>query len=139
METGIIGSREVAAAAISLAVTADIEDERMMRDGFAKREISSCAVNFGGEFIGSINKMIEKAIVAAKREFVIKGEHNEEGAVAGAAREAISQIMNKAIGLNVGGKIAVARCGEHISVAMFYGVGLLHLNEVAVGLGHRVV
>jgi len=47
--------------------------------------------------------------------------------------------MNKAIGLNVGGKIAVARCGEHISVAVFFGIGLLHLNEVAVGVGHRVL
>lgn len=49
------------------------------------------------------------------------------------------QIMNKALGLNIGGKIAIARCGEHISVAVFFGIGLLHLNEMAVGLGHRVI
>ena len=59
--------------------------------------------------------------------------------MAGAAREAVSQIMNKAIGLNIGGKIAIARCGEHISVAVFFGIGLLHLNEMAIGLGHRVI
>ena len=47
--------------------------------------------------------------------------------------------MNKAIGLNIGGKIAVARHEEHVSVAMFFGIGLLHLNEVAVGLGHRAI
>jgi hypothetical protein len=59
--------------------------------------------------------------------------------VAGAAREALSQVMPKAIGLNVGGKIGVARCGEHVAVATFFGIGLLHLNEVAIGTGHRVV
>lgn len=83
--------------------------------------------------------MIERAVVAAKRENLILDSHAEEGAVAGAAREAVSQIMNKALGLNIGGKIAIARCGEHISVAVFFGIGLLHLNEMAVGLGHRVI
>jgi hypothetical protein len=40
--------------------------------------------------------------------------------------------------LNIGGKIGIAHKGEHLSVAVFFGVGLLHLDEVAVGLGHRV-
>jgi len=35
-------------------------------------------------------------------------------------------------------KIAIARRDEHLSVAVFVGVGLLHLDEVAIGLGHRV-
>ena len=78
-------------------------------------------------------------MVAAKREGIITESHVEEGAVAGAAREAVSQIMNKAIRLNVGGKISIARHGDHISVAVFFGIGLLHLNEMAVGLGHRVI
>ena len=47
--------------------------------------------------------------------------------------------MPKAIGLNVGGKIGIARYNDHISVAIFFGIGLLHLNEVSIGLGHRVV
>ena len=62
----------------------------------------------------------------------------EEGAIAGAT-EALSQIMPKALGLNVGGKIGIARYKNHVSVSIFFGIGLLHLNEVAVGLGHRVV
>ena len=41
--------------------------------------------------------------------------------------------------MNVGGKLAIARNGDHLAVAVFFGIGLLHLNEVAVGLGHRVV
>ena len=71
------------------------------------------------EFITSITKIIERAVVAAKRESIIIDTHTEEGAVAGATREAISQLMAKAIGLNVGGKIGIARFGDHISVAVF--------------------
>ena len=67
------------------------------------------------------------------------GSHLEEGAVAGAAREALSSIVNKAIGLNVGGKIGIVREGEHVGVAMFFRIGLLNLNEVAIGLGHRAL
>ena len=59
--------------------------------------------------------------------------------MAGATREALSQVMTKAIGLNVGGKIGIARSGNNIAVAIFFGIGLLHLNEVAIGLGHRAI
>ena len=84
-------------------------------------------------------RIVERAVVAAKREGVINSEYHEEGSVAGAAREALSQITNKAIGLNVGGKIGIARSGNNIAVAVFFGIGLLHLNEVAIGLGHRAI
>ncbi len=133
------GSAEVASAAIKISLSPDREAERVIKEKYSQMGYQTVAVDFGGEFIPSINKIIERAVVAAKREGIISEIHNEEGAVAGAAREALSQIINKAIGLNVGGKIGVARCGEHISVAMFFRIGLLHLNEVAIGLGHRVV
>ena len=97
------------------------------------------AVDFGGEFISSVSRIVERAVVAAKREGLISSTHAEEGAVAGAAREAVSQIISKAIGLNVGGKIGIARLDDHVSVCVFFGIGLLHLNEVAIGLGHRVI
>ena len=134
-----IGSREVAAAAIRLAVTADMETETALKAELSALNLKVAAANFGGEFIPSINKIIERAVVAAKREGVITGAHPDEGAVAGAAREAISQIINKALGSNIGGKIAIARYDEHVSVAVFFGIGLLHLNEVAIGMGHRVI
>ena len=134
-----IGSREVAATAIRLAVTSTMEEENTLKEEFLAHNIKSAAANFGGEFIPSINKIIERAVVAAKREGVITGSHPEEGAVAGAAREAISQIINKALGSNIGGKIAIARYDEHVSVAIFFGIGLLHLNEIAIGMGHRVI
>ena len=133
------GSRDAVTAAISVAITKDRMTEKEMQNKFRNEGILTAAVDFGGEFIASVTKMIERAVVAAKRENLIVESHAEEGAVAGAAREAVSQVMNKAIGLNIGGKIAIARCGEHISVAVFFGIGLLHLNEMAIGLGHRVI
>lgn len=135
----MIGSKEVASAAIKISLTPDRESETQMRNAFSADGILTAAVDFGGEFITSVNKIIEKAVVAAKREGVITSSHNEEGAVAGATREAISQIMNKAIGLNIGGKIGIARYHDHISVSLFFGVGLLHLNEISIGLGHRAI
>ena len=43
------------------------------------------------------------------------------------------------VGLSVGGKIGIARQDDHVAVAIFFGIGLGHLDEVAVGLAHRAV
>lgn len=134
-----LGSKEIASAAIRIALTSDRQDEKTIQNEYMKANIKTAAVDYGGEFITSVMKIVERAVVSAKREGVISDSHVEEGAVAGATREALSQIMNKAIGLNVGGKIGIARHNDHISVAIFFGIGLLHLNEVSIGLGHRVV
>lgn len=131
------GSKKIAYAAIKMALSENREEENQLKQEYTEMEIRTAAVDVGGEFISSIKKMVERAIVSAKRENVIKENHADEGAVAGATREAISQIMPKALGLNVGGKIGIARQGDHISVAVFLGVGLLHLDEVAIGLSHR--
>ena len=134
-----MGSKEVAACAIQMAMTPDREKEQALRKVYREQDIMVAAADFGGEFITSVNKLIERTVVAARREGLIDGSHADEGAVAGAAREAVSQIMAKAVGLNVGGKIGIARGGEHVCVCMFFGIGLLHLNEMAIGLGHRAV
>ncbi len=133
------GSREIAAAAIKIALTSDRQEEKSLQAEYMRAGIHTSAADYGGEFITSVMKIIERAVVSSKREGVIIDSHAEEGAVAGAAREALSQIMAKAVGLNVGGKIGIARYHDHISVAIFFGIGLLHLNEVAIGVGHRVV
>ena len=132
-------SREIARAAIMLAMTATREEESAMKTELAGREILGVAADFGGEFVSSVMKIVERAVVAAKRENVISDTHHEEGAVAGAAREAVSQVAGKAMGLSVGGKIGVARRGEHVAVAVFFTIGLAHLNEVCIGLGHRAI
>lgn len=134
-----IGSKRVSAAAIKMALSETREEERTLSTNFLSSNIHTAAVDFGGDFIASIGKIIERATVAARREGVIGDTHAEQGSVAGAAREAVAQIMNKAIGLNVGGKIGIARHEDHVSVAIFFGVGLLNLNEVAIGLGHRAI
>jgi hypothetical protein len=133
------GSRKVAKVALEMALSEDREQERELKAYFARDGIKTAAVDYGGDFLSSFNKVIERAVVAAKRERVIKEIRAEEGAVAGATREALSQVMQKALGLNIGGKIGIARQNDHISVAVFFGVGMIHLDEVAVGLGHRAV
>lgn len=132
-------SRDVARAAISLAMTASREEEAAFKAELSGIGFRGAAVDYGGEFVVSVMRMIERAVVAAKREGVIGDTHHEEGAVAGAAREAIAQVSTKAMGLSVGGKIGVARSGEHIAVAVFFTAGLVHLNEVCIGMGHRAV
>lgn len=133
------GSRKAASVAIKMALSENRDEEKQLMMLFAEAGLRTAAVDYGGEFITSVKKIVERAVVAAKREGVIKDTHADEGAVAGATREALSQVMPKALGLNVGGKIGVARFNDHITVALFFGIGLLHLDEVAVGLGHRAV
>ncbi len=133
------GSKEVASAAVRIALTSDRTEEKQLQAEFTHSGIYTAAVDYGGEFINSVMKIVERAVVSSKREGLIHESHAEEGAVAGATREALTQIMPKALGLNVGGKIGIARYKDHVSVCIYFGIGLLHLNEVAIGLGHRVV
>lgn len=132
-------SRDVARAAITLAMTATREDETAQKQRHAAMGIKSAASDFGGDFVGSVMKIIERAVVIAKREGLIGEKEHEEGAVAGAAHDAVMQVIDKAMGLNIGGKIGVARAEGHVAVAIFFTVGLVHLNEVCVGMGHRAV
>ena len=134
-----LGSKEISRIALNMALSQSREEEKNLKEEMRELKVFAAAVDYGGEFITSISKIIERAVVASKREGVIDETHLEEGAVAGATREAISQIMPKALGLNIGGKIGIARYQDHISVALFMEIGLLHLNEVAVALGHRVL
>ena len=98
------GSKEIASAAIKIALTSDRLEEKQAQSEYSKVGIHTAAADYGGEFITSVMKIVERAVVSSKREGVIIDSHVEEGAVAGAAREALSQIMPKALGLNVGGK-----------------------------------
>ena len=132
-------SRDVARAAITLAMTASREDESNQKQRNNAMQIRSAASDFGGDFVGSVMKIIERAVVIAKREGLIGEKDHEEGAVAGAAHDAVMQVSDKAMGLNIGGKIGVARAEGHVAVAIFFTVGLVHLNEVCVGMGHRAV
>ena len=124
---------------MNLAMTSSREEELTLKEKLAAEGIKATAVDYGGEFFSSLQKVVERAVVASKREQLIENTYHAEGSVAGATREALSQIMPKALGLNVGGKVGIARSGSNVAVAIFFGIGLLHLNEVAVGLGHRAI
>ena len=121
-----IGSREVARAAIELSMSGSREEEQRLRKMLMLDGISAAAADFGGDFLPGIMRIVERAVVAAKREQVIGESHLEEGGVAGAAREALNQVTHKALGMSVGGKIGIARCGEHVAVALFFSIGLGH-------------
>jgi hypothetical protein len=133
-----IESIEVAKASIEMAISSR-ENEKYLEANFKSLGILTVAVDVGGNINNSIQKIIERALVSSKRCGLISDCHVHDGAVAGAAREAIMQVAQKANGLNVGGKIGIARHGEHLSVCIFMSIGLLHLNEVVIGLGHRSI
>lgn len=131
-------SSVVAKASIKMAISSR-EEESELRDLFKDDDVLVCAADIGGNLINCIPKIIERAIVSAKKTNIIRDTHVHEGAVAGAAREAIMQLQVKASGLSVGGKIGIARRGEHLSVCIYISIGLLHLNDLAIGIGHRSI
>lgn len=134
-----LGSREICKAAIKMALSDDRAEEGELKSHFFEKGIKAVAIDFGSDFSSAVPKILERAVVAARREGVIGESHAEEGAVAGAAHEALQQIVNKCVGLNLGGKIGIAGNGEHIGVCIFLAIGLLNLNDVAIGMGHRAV
>ena len=94
-----MGSRDVARASVMLAMTRTREEERRFKEEYAAEGIRTAAVDFGGEFLPSVSRIVERAVIAAKREGVIADTSHEEGVVAGATHEAIMQISAKAMGL----------------------------------------
>ena len=130
-------SIDIGRAALQIAITSSRPEENAVKEMLQKKGIKATAVDFGGEFIISIVKIVERAVVAAERQGLVSNTHVGAGAVAGAAHEALEQAKMKAIGFNVGGKIGLARSGEHLCVAIFMGVGVLNLNEMCVGMAHR--
>lgn len=131
-------SVDVAKCSVQMAISTR-EQEKILIAELKEDGVIAAAVDIGGNLISSVPKIIERALVATKRSGIIEDCHLHDGAVAGATREAIMQVSAKANGLSVGGKIGIARSGEHISVCIFLSIGLLHLNEVVIGLGHRSI
>ncbi|MCF0149215.1 MAG: HutP family protein, partial [Clostridium sp.] len=125
-------SLEVAKYATRMAISSR-EEEEELKISLKKEGIFVTAVNIGGHINVSTSKILERALVASKRNGLIREEHLHEGAVIGATRDALMQVWNRASGQNVGGKIGIAKHGEHLSVCIFLSVGLLHLDEVVIG------
>ena len=132
-------SKRVAQAALRMSISENREEERELKHYYAALDLYVAAMDFGGEAISTVPKIIERAVVGAKREGVIRDNHAEEGAVAGATHEVLRQVLPQVAGLNFGGKIGVARQGEHLCVSVFFGIGMIHLDDVSIGLAHRAV
>lgn len=131
-------SVEICRTALKMAISSRDEEKKLMQD-YRKIGIKTAAVNVGGAMPQSRFKFIESALIAAKRNALIQDVHAHDGAVIGAMREAMSQIEAIINGLSVGGKIGLAREGEHLAVAIFLSVGILQFNEVITSVAHRSV
>ena len=134
-----IKSIDVARAALSVSLTRDKGEETSTKMSFRRSGIMTASFSITGDFMSSIQKWIEQTLAIAKNEGIICGSFVDSGSIVGAAREALAQVMPKAFGVNVGGKIGIAYCNENLAVAVYLGIGLLNLHDVAVGLGHRAV
>ena len=135
----MLQSSDIGRAALRMALTENRKEEQALRDELKEQDIQAVAVNFGGRFLDILPKIYESAIVAAQRQKVISDTHVGDGSVLGAVESAIDQVKIKALGMNVGGKLGIARWKEHLCVAIYIGVGVLHFNEVAVGMAHRAL
>ncbi|MEG0296139.1 MAG: HutP family protein [Clostridium sp.] len=131
-------SMDVAKLATMMAISTR-EEEEEYKIKFKKNGYIVTAVNIGGNINDSMTKILERALVASKRNGLIREEHLHEGCIIGATRDAIMQVADRANAQNVGGKIGIARKGEHVSVCIFLSIGLLHLDEVVIGIGHRAI
>lgn len=131
-------SKDIAKAAIMMATSSREEEEELKID-YLEKSIKTAAVNVGGNIIDSIPKILERTMVASKRNNIVKDSHVYDGAIMGATREAIAQIMDKAAGFNVGGKIGIARYREHLSICIFLNIGMFSLDDVVIGLAHRAI
>ena len=95
-------SVDVARAAIKVAITPSRQAEETVILKLGDKGIRSAAVDIGGDVVNSIHNIIEKAIMASRKNGVTEECHVEDGAIAGATREALMQIAEKATGLNSG-------------------------------------
>lgn len=131
-------SVEICKIALQMSISTREEEKDLMKN-YKEKGIKVAAVNVGGTMPNSRFKFIESTLLAAKRNGLIQDKHIHDGAVIGAVREAMSQIENNINGLSVGGKIGIARSGEHLAVAIFLSVGILQFNEVITAVAHRSV
>lgn len=131
-------SKEIAKISIEMAMS-NREEENILKEKYTAINIKTAGVDIGGNIVESIPKILERTLVSAKRNGLIEESHIYDGAITGATREALDQVLRKAFGFNVGGKIGIARYKEHLSVCIFLTIGMFKLDEVVIGLGHRAI
>ncbi|MBR0575921.1 HutP family protein [Proteiniclasticum sp. BAD-10] len=134
----MISSLDIPKEAVRMALT-NREEERTLIASIESMGGKAAAVDIGGNISTSLAKILERALVASKRVGLIKEEYAQEGAVMGATRDALMQVLERSSNLNVGGKIGIVRMNDDIAVCIYVSIGLLHLNEFAIGIGHRTL
>ena len=134
----MISSLDVPKEAVRMALTTREEEKELIKM-IETMGGKAAAVDIGGNISSSITKVLERALVASKRVGLIKDEYAQEGAVIGAARDALMQILERSSNLNVGRKIGIVKQDHDIAVCIYVSIGLLHLNEFAIGIGHRTL
>ena len=113
------GSLDVARAAIQVALTSTRQSEENMIAKLGERGLRAAAVDIGGNISETVHVVIERAIIASRKCHITEENHIHDGAIAGAAKDAIMQISARVNGLNGGGKIGICRGGVN-SVTMFF-------------------
>lgn len=96
-------SLDVAKYAIKMAISS--REEEALKLELRKRGVLATAVNIGGNINDSTLKILESALVAAKRSGVVREEHIHEGTVVGATRDALMEVWNRASGQSVGERL----------------------------------
>jgi hypothetical protein len=134
----MISSLDIPKEAVRMALT-NREEEKALITSIESMGGKAAAVDIGGNISTSLAKILERALVASKRVGLIKEEYAQEGAVMGATRDALMQVLERSSNLNVGGKIGIVRMNDDIAVCIYVSIGLLHLNEFAIGIGHRTL
>ena len=60
-------SKRVAAAALYMALSENRDDELLLKQKYQEQGLQVVAVNYGGQVSSAVPKVIERAVVAAKR------------------------------------------------------------------------
>lgn len=132
-------SAEAGKLAVEVVLTRNREEEYTFINKLKKHGVLAVAIDFGGDFVKTIPKILESVVVASRRQNVIVENYLEEAAVLGAARSALEQLKMKGIGCSVGGKASVVRYGENLCVAIYMQIGIINLDDMAISLAHRAI
>ena len=74
------GSKDISARQSKWRFRTGARRKKKLQDGYRKIGIYTAAADYGGDFINSVTKIVERAVVSAKREGVIGDSHLEQGA-----------------------------------------------------------
>ena len=130
-------SIEIGRAALRIAVTENRTEEQRIKEQLAAKGIRSTAVDFGGEFMPSVVKNCGARRCCGAASGHCYGNPCWRGRCCRSCPRCFGAACDEGGRLNVGGKIGIARSGEHLCVAIYMAVGVLNLDELCVALGHR--